>query len=126
LSEKAHVVETIPFVLNILSENNTNDKNFNFKENYKVLAILAEVYGNKILAFLPKILSIASSGLKENNPHIHEPLSDSIGSVIGYGLGNVSVNEACKHINSVLNSFYSLFESSSRYYTQNVKYILTY
>jgi len=115
LAQKFHALETIPFVLNILSENKDDDKNSTSKENFKVLAILADIYGNRILSFLPKILSIASSSLKENNPQNHEPLSDALGSVIGYGLGNISVEEGCRYINSVLNSFYILSESSNRY-----------
>ena len=100
--------------MNLLSENDDHHKVGARRETLKVLGIVAEVFKGKTLEFLPKILSLLAKKLKENNPQIHESLSDAIGSVIGFGVQSLPTREACRHINTTLRNLYVLCESSNR------------
>ena len=114
LSQQAQGPEYISLVLHLLSENDEHQKVGARRETLKVLGIMAEVFENKILEFFPKILSLVTKKLKENNPQIHDSLSDAMGSVVGFGLRRLPAEDACRHINSALRTFYSLSESSNK------------
>jgi hypothetical protein len=107
--------ERISLVLNLISEHNEHQKPNSKKETLKIIGILAEVFEEKIVEFIPKILGLATKRIKENDSQVHGSLSDSIGSVIGFGLRNLDLDQAYKHISNALKSFYQLLSTGSKF-----------
>jgi len=115
LANQVQDSDRIALTLNIIAENNEHQKPAMKKETLKIIGVMAEVFEERIIEFLPKILALATKKIKDNDPQLHGPLSDSIGSVIGFGLRNLDLDQSYKQISNALKAFYQLLSTGSKF-----------
>ena len=102
-------------VVTFLAEQNEHQKTSTKKESIKIISLMAEIYEEKIIEILPRILALISKRLKENDGQIHSTISETIGNVIGFGLKNLNMEQSCKHLQIIFKTFYSLFNTGNKY-----------
>lgn len=106
--------ERIGIVLNCISESNEHQKSSTKKELVKVIGILAEIFHDRLLEFLPRILHIITKRLRENDTQVNATCADTIGVVISICLRELALDQSYKHLTTIFRTFFNIFTKNSK------------
>lgn len=99
-------------VIGCLSESNEHQKSSTKKELIKVLAVMAEVFEDKLLELFPKVIQLIAKRIKEGDPQLNTPSAETMGAIVSYCLKGLSVDEYCNCLRSALKIFFAIFSKN--------------
>jgi hypothetical protein len=79
-----HVIngERMNMLIYNITEFNDSMKNLQRKELIKILGLAAEIFSEKLVQFLPKILQFYAKRIKDAENFLHQPMADTMGSIV--------------------------------------------
>ena len=90
-------------------------KGYSKPEIIRSLGIFCEIFEDKLLDFLPKIIQILSECLQEEDLELHEPIRDSFGKIAKHILCNLPLPEAARETFTLLRNLWSVCGDGSRH-----------
>lgn len=75
---------------------------------------MAEVFESKLIDFIPRIVTLISKRLKENDMQINVACADSLGTVIGASLRGLPIDQSYKHLSTILRTFFGMFSGKTK------------
>ena len=83
-------------VISYLTEPNDHTKITAKKEYIKLFGTMAEIFEEKILDYLPRILNGLNKRLKDGDNALHQAISDTFGALVEFSLKNIIFSEAVR------------------------------
>ena len=90
-------------------------KGYSKPEIIRSLGIFCEIFEDKLIDFLPKIIQILLECLQEEDLELHEPIRDSFGKIAKHILSNIPLPEAGKETHVLLRNLWNLCGDASRH-----------
>lgn len=112
---QVHVTSTdrMNMLISIFAEQNEHMGIAQRKEGLKLFGIMGEVFGESLLQFIPKLLSICSKKFEDCQVHIS--ISDSIGVMVHHVFKHLnSLEEKETTLTNIVNQLFSFLRSSNK------------
>ena len=100
--------DRIEILLSQLSSNNLFEKVKAKRGLIKIIGVMAEVFQERLIDFLPRILQILIKKLKENDSQLYNALSESVEALVIFVFPEIEVEVACDNIRNILSQFFYL------------------
>ncbi len=98
--------DLLSFIFACLTDTNEHQKLTTKREYIKVLCIIADTLGDKLIDNIPKILSLLNKKLHESEPHLNQVISDTYGIIMEKIIRKLPKNSGFKHAREMLNGLY--------------------
>ncbi|CAI2384369.1 unnamed protein product [Moneuplotes crassus] len=112
-----HIINTerMNTFLYLISEQNQHMK-ISQKEYIKLYGLAGEIFEETLLPFIPKIMGYMKKKLKNNDTHLHEVCSESLGSIVHHVLKNIENFDDCLNTfeGNILKGIYSSLNSPAK------------
>jgi hypothetical protein len=105
----------ISLALKLISETNEHQSSTMKKEFIKVIIILAEVFEEKLVEFLPKILSIILKRIKEDDPQLNSACTETMGTLISTCLKGLPTQYLTEQLAAIFKNFLRILPKSGKY-----------
>ena len=112
-----HIINTerMNTFLYLISEQNQHMKVTQKKEYIKLFGLAGEIFEETLLPFIPKIMTSLQKKLKENDHHLHEAWSESLGVIVHHVLKNIEdFDKTVENFNSILKTVFGLLNNPNK------------
>ena len=102
-------------MLKVISDTKEHQNKNMKKELINVIPILADVFEEKLVEFLPKILSILSQRIREDDPQLNSACAEAIGAMVSLSLKGLPTRNLTEKLVGIFNTFLKLLPTSGKY-----------
>ena len=106
--------ERMLMVLRLISETNEFQKSATKRELIRVIIILAQVFEEKLVDYLPKILSIMAKRIKEEDPQVNAACAEATKAIISISLKGLSAEQFTEQLDLMLKSYLAIFPKAGK------------
>ena len=106
MSEHVTNMERMNVFLYHLSDFNPSMKLLQRKEHMKLMGAIGEIFEEKCLPLMPKIVNFYAKRIKDSDPSLHQTLSEGLGSIIHYSFGKLGEEEMQDQLAPILRLLY--------------------